>query len=417
MNDYAVTITYQSDENDPTSLTTLVLDTIDDTSTESHTTISTHPLVNGDMVADHMYNDPNSMTISGRFSLNGKRGIVVDTAGSRLENVQDIFESLQKNGTLCDIVKIHTVDDTPQFKRRTNMVLQNISWTESINSLQFTFSFTEVMLVKVTQEDVVSSDPSLPDVTEPQTLNFTDTLIDWNQINALINSAFTDLEFVTDEFLQYLRGMTATSLVALGVALVVAKIVAVASVSRVAALAAVVIVVAYGMIKTIKAIVDKARFKVKKFKLSTNEETNKQEVQRYCKLVGTVYDALQELNDTLHVFSVSSNKPQECLLTIDNEYYIFTFTRNNTNQQWTLNVQDINSNSIRILNDISGTQTDLSQCTDDNALFRTETGSYVYLIKSENSTDLTGYFILVSDDSLSEFSTKVQNIIRQTVLR
>ena len=178
MSDYAVVISCFLNKEDK-ERTSFILDTVDDTSIDSSSSITMHPVVSGDMIADHMYNDPDTMQVRGSFSLNGSKGIVVDGSGSRLANFEDVFEDIKSRGVMCDIVKVHIpnndlTNQQPRFKLRQNMVLTSISFVEKINSVNFTFNFKQALTVDVEETPIDNDDEFLPYITEPNTLNFTD---------------------------------------------------------------------------------------------------------------------------------------------------------------------------------------------------------------------------------------------------
>ena len=423
MSEFAVVISCKLNESDD-SLTSFILDTVDDTNVESSSVMTTHPIVTGDIVSDHIYNQPNSLTLTGVFSLNGSKGIVVNQEGAKLEKVQTLFEKIKREGILCDIVKVHTTESNDvRFKLHENMVLTRISWTEKINSLDFTFTFNQALLVDIEEYEIKKNDEYLPDITEPQTLNFTDTLIDWDSINASISEMLKTENLITDGFLTYLSGMSATSLVALGVSLVVAKIVvSTFMVSKtvgliVGAIAASVAVV-YGIVNIIKRIINKNKYKIEQFKLYKEEEKNRKEVKRYCDFQDEIHKNLLQLNNSINVYNVGSDVQQECLLSIDDNYYSFIFTKNNTTNTYGLVVKDMNEITIGICNDISSSPTNFSQLNSTNSIFRTEgNGKYVYLICSnEDKSKLTNYYIVVSSMNLDKYNEAVVNIIRNSLL-
>ena len=57
---------------------TILLDSIEDVQVDESSQLTTHPIVTGDMVADHMIKEPCSMTISGELSINGSDNINFD---------------------------------------------------------------------------------------------------------------------------------------------------------------------------------------------------------------------------------------------------------------------------------------------------------------------------------------------------
>lgn len=137
---YKITCTIDNKE------TTILLDTINETSVNTSSNLTQHPIVNGDMVADHMYKDPITISLSGSFSLNGGTLMNISSTGSSLSNIQTLFERIKNEGIVCSLMKVMT--DSKQnmrFLERNNMVLTSIRWSEKVNSMDFSFTFTQVL--------------------------------------------------------------------------------------------------------------------------------------------------------------------------------------------------------------------------------------------------------------------------------
>lgn len=137
---YKITCTIDNKE------TTILLDTINETTVNTSSNLTQHPIVNGDIVADHMYKDPITISLSGSFSLNGGTLMNIASTGSALSNIQTLFEKIKNEGIVCSLMKVMT--DSKQnmrFLERNNMVLTSIRWTEKVNSMDFSFSFTQVL--------------------------------------------------------------------------------------------------------------------------------------------------------------------------------------------------------------------------------------------------------------------------------
>ena len=65
--------------------TTLYFDYVGENSVTLNTTITEHPLVSGDMIADHQYIEPATASFSGTFSLYGnKKSYAIMHASSQL---------------------------------------------------------------------------------------------------------------------------------------------------------------------------------------------------------------------------------------------------------------------------------------------------------------------------------------------
>ena len=448
MSDFAYVITAK-DYPKKGEVTSLVLDTVNDTQVDCNSTVTTHPISSGDYVADHMYDDPDSVSINGTFSLNGNKGIVIDAAGGRLDNVEKIFEDIKRLGVLCDAVKVHIVQNgttsqqEARFKVRENLVLRNIVWTEGINSLKYSFNFTQVLLVEAQSFEVDEDDRFLPNVTEPQTLNFTDTLIDWNQLDATIVKVLADSEILTANFLKMLQSMghaTIATIVgaALGAIIVAAMTYyavttgilsavlttsAAISATGVGAIVGAAIVVTTAIVVGIVKLVKDYKYRIKPFKKYLSDKKNNKEVRRFGDLIGTLHDNLSVLNNAIKVYAVSSNEPQECMLSLDDNYFIFTFTKNNTNGRYGLAVENFDLMQTAVKPDITGSPTNIGQLRSDNCLFRTSSsGLYVYLVyagedSEEEKNKLTNYYIMTSSIKMEDYNQAVTDIIKNAITR
>lgn len=448
MSDFAYVITAK-DYPKKGEVTSLVLDTVNDTQVDCNSTVTTHPISSGDYVADHMYDDPDSISINGTFSLNGNKGIVIDAAGGRLDNVEKIFEDIKRLGVLCDAVKVHIVQNgttsqqEARFKVRENLVLRSIVWTEGINSLKYNFNFTQVLLVEAQSFEVDEDDRFLPNITEPQTLNFTDTLIDWNQLDATIVKVLADSEILTANFLKMLQSMghaTIATMVgaALGAIIVAAMTYyavttgilsavlttsAAISATGVGAIVGAAIVVTTAIVVGIVKLVKDYKYRIKPFKKYLSDKKNNKEVRRFGDLIGTLHDNLSVLNNAIKVYAVSSNEPQECMLSLDDNYFIFTFTKNNTNGRYGLAVENFDMMQTAVKPDITGSPTNIGQLRSDNCLFRTSSsGLYVYLVyagedSEEEKNKLTNYYIMTSSIKMEDYNQAVTDIIKNAITR
>lgn len=409
-----------------TEKTVLVLDSVYDNSVSSTATMTAHPVVGGYEVADHIFNEPDTMSIRGTLSFNGNRGIKIDKEGFKFVDFQEMFENIKKNGVLCEIVKVHIINteegkQDAKFKIRNNMVLQSINWVEKINSLDFTFNFKQAMLVDVEEVEVDSDDLFAPNVTEPKTLNFTDTLIDWNVVNASIISNLNGFKLISDEFIRYIKSMTAASLIALGVAVAVAAVVlSIPGVGLAAALIAAAVaaslVIVKGLVNFFKKAKDRVKYKVEAFKLYKNKKKSEKEAKRFADFLDSIHKEFTALNERIKVYAVSSNEPQECLLSIKDEYYIFTFTKNNTNQKYSLVVKDLNEVERGSLSDVTACPESFDQLHDSNAILKTSTTWSYLLCPGMEKNDLTKYFILVSDISMNEYNNIMEEVIKNAIM-
>ena len=431
MSEYAVTISCKLNDED-TNLTTIVLDSVDDSNVSLNSSITSSPLVNGDVISDHMYKEPITYSFSGVLSHNGSKTIVVDKDGSRLSDIQEIFEKIKNNGILCTIVKIKILDkidkNEAQFKIRNNMVLQSISWTEKINSLGFTFSFKEIMTVDIKEPEKDISDNFLPNVTDPNQLSFTDALLDWEQVDTLVIKTMDKYSLIGEKFKNFLQGCgiadiatIAGATVGFVLAGVIAKSIGIAlsTLGPIGILVGVIAVVGIALINFIKKKIEENKYRVKVFEYYKDDKKNQAEVKRFVNFIGDIHKQISKLNDYIKVFNISSNEIQECLLGIDNIQYNFKFEKNNTTNEYTLKVLDIDDNLVKNYGSVISALTNISQCTSSNAMFRVEgSGTYVYLMRTgEDKTDLTSYNILTSTIKLENYVDMLTEIINNALLR
>lgn len=430
--DVVVTLTFKLD-----GITqTLVLDTITDVSVNCSSNLTEHPVVNGTMIADHMFINPVTMTIAGSISIMNanQNASIFNQEGSILLNIQYLFERLQREGVMCDIVKLSSFNDNVMFLRRQNMVLTSIQWNEGIDRLSFNFGFRQAITVEVEQNDVDWSDEFLPSLTEGNTMSFTQTLLDWTVVDQMVGQVMDDKELWQDKFKSYLGSLDEVALVGLvGGAVIGLEIVhtvaffTALSVAATVGIVAVAVVAIVGLVVglAIKNALDKKEldkeFRENQFKYYENDRLRQQEVERFCNFIGGIHQNLTKLDNYLKVFQITSNEDQECLIAIGNTYYIFNFKHDNVNNVWTCNVYDVDYETCRasITNMNSTALQDFSACTPQNTLFNVpETGEYVYFITDgSNPNDLTTYNVITSAINPQEVTKAIEDIIIESFTR
>lgn len=433
--DIAVVIAFELDGK----VESIVLDTVDDIRVQASSTVTEHPIVSGEMSADHMFKEPTTMSITGMFQLLKKSTIstlVNESLGSHLSNIEALFERLKNDGILCEIVKISVSENRqPRFMRRSSMVLVNIGWTEKVNTLGFNFQFREVIQADVIELEVDTDDAWLPNPNDPKELSFTNEIMDWEEVDKALITALLDAELITEEFLQGISalGATAVTSILVGAAggviagAIAAKlgvtIVTVCGVSGPvgwivgAAIAIVAFVV--GIVSMAVKAAKKAQYTVKEFKTYKDEEKMAKEQGRFIEFVGQVHLQFEQLNDVISAYNIAANEEQQCILSIGDSVYSFVFGKNNTSGVYSLTVLDIDDNVVKeIPNAMSAALDDFSNCKSSNAILTTANNrQYVYLLRTgEDETDLTSYNILVSDINLDNFSQLVEEILQNALI-
>lgn len=429
--DIAVTITYSEQGRSQT----LVLDTVDDVNVMSSSTLTQHPIVDGSMVADHMFENPTQISISGSFPLEGnkKQNIELTTSGSQLANVEDLFERLKREGIRCEIVKISGNDQQLRFLRRENMVLTNISWSESINTLDYSFTFIEAQTVEVKTANIALADKDVPTITYPSTVSFIETIIDQTYITYTLYSYLYRTGIITERFMNYLQSLNPEAFENMGLSTIQSKsIISVVKKSN-AQLGNIVektinIVestraFAHTCVNALTKMLTGKEYMMKVYDFNSIEGQNAKDLRAFGEMIANVNDAVEDLNNAIHVFQVAYNGDQECLVTIDNSYYSFVFKKNNTTNKYALTVynfdNDPNGEKVAEVYDVTSRAVDsYDQCIKSNALFRSSINNeHVHLICGGDRSDLTNYFIVVSEINPEDFTNLLTEVIANAVTK
>ena len=167
---YALVIGYNPDqysENNFTPKRWLAIDVQSSKKVSTRSTIASQPIQTGDTISDHMYRQAVTESISGSFGIlhgdrtigfvgdgtMGKQQYMFNGMSDRLQDVETEFEYIKNNGFLCelDTVDMDNVNSRLRFRQRKNMALQNITWTEHENTVDFDFEFYEVIFANSRQ--------------------------------------------------------------------------------------------------------------------------------------------------------------------------------------------------------------------------------------------------------------------------
>lgn len=429
-------------------------DVVNGHSINASSTITTYPIVDGDTVADHMIRQPTSITINGVFSLYGNKPTLFSGNEDRLTNIETYFERIKDEGVMCTLVTMERgggSSSKQRFKVRNNMVLTNINWTEGQSDIKFSFTFTEALTVNLDDIEIDYTDENLPAITNPATLDFTDTLINWEEVDKIVIKQLHDLGLCTDDFLiafqAYVKDLGEVGLsgliggavgAGLAIALVTAFSIPVAG--WIAAGVGFLVGAFVAMFQTAKRKKAEKEYGIKTFKAYKNDRKNQQECERFVNYIGNIHRQMEYLEDVIQVYGIGSNQEQECILYVDNSYYIFSFKKNNTqtengNTIWTCNITDVEETINKDVADVAAeAMSSIDQCTTSNMLFRTQTGGgfWVYLINKdlfeiENATytteeerqkainecnsNLTSFCVMVSQTNMDDFNDNLSKIV------
>lgn len=210
------------------------LDTCTEKSLSSTATVPQYPVEDGVTVADHMYRNARTLTLSGSFSLAGRNsyennnlytkdniigelkggdkswdqwfeedaGELKDLNGvNRLEAIQKVFEYVQAKGILCTVMMCSGKpgSENTRFKVRDNMALTNISWREQYNSMSYSFTFTEVITVsKLGVFETFNYESLYPETSLPATKSLGEVVNESGSLykivlESLFNAGYIDL--------------------------------------------------------------------------------------------------------------------------------------------------------------------------------------------------------------------------------
>ena len=403
----------------------VVLSTVDDTTINSSAEIATHPLVNGDVVADHMIKQPISLSLAGMIDNKEAKAILIKDQSMTLGNIQDTFERIQKEGILCDVTKIKVnekSEGTPvSFLTRQQMALNHVTWTEGINSMTFSFNFTQVLLTDVLDYNIDPLDENLPDITMPEASNFATELFDAEAAASYFNQiCLNDRDLTTPDFVDMLVSYAKWAAVSTGVAVLAGIALAFGVAASAVGIVAIGAVVIAGIYFLVDWIIHTSTYKIDKFKKYASDKKNKKELQRYNDLIESLLEQLKVLDNQILPFRIQTNQPQEALVSIGNQYYDFVFERNNTTNKWSMKLIDMSNKVLAEMSNVQAAPTTIMQ-GNIKYLYKTNDNYYLYIVKSQESSDdlddLTNYCIVASLTDLSNFTEEMNKILKNYIMR
>ena len=436
---------------DKTDNRKIYLENVSDSQIAKNITITTHPIVSGEEIADHYYKEPITMTINGVISLNGSKSEVLEGSTVRgnprmLRRFEEVFERVQNDGHLCDIVKIQRGESgSYRFSKRENMVLTAVTWTEGINTLGFNMTFRQALIVDQTifeddnridtgktdrDNNNTLTDETLPNVNVPDKTSFAREIVDWDVIEAQIVASLYMSGAIPDEF--YNSVISASPPTAEELEYVTnVKGVTLADVTKAISI-----------------------FQQSKSYLRENNlfGLGKQRVGSYFKTIGseagllkstatwrqfdykffggTIYskkagrfikkldEYLRQLSSPYEIYQFAQSGEQDVLATIGNENFIFRVRNNNVNGSYGITILKgqtsaaENPVSVGGISDIRGAISTYVQATNSNALLRTGSGQYIHLLKLKERTVGLEYFALVISPPNTSPDSFVENIIK-----
>ena len=422
---------------DKTDNRKIYLENVSDSQITKNITITTHPIVSGEEIADHYYKDPITMAINGVISLNGSKSEVLEGSTVKgnprmLRRFEEVFERVQNDGHLCDIVKIQRGESgSYRFSKRENMVLTAITWTEGINTLGFNMTFTQALIVDQTifeddnridtgktdrDNNNTLPDESLPNVNVPDKTSFAREIVDWDVIEAQIVASlrmagvFSERFFTAALSINYLSEPLTEEKIKDEKSIRNVTLADVQKACRIFALSLDYI----GKNNPFELdVIDKAgkHYNKERNRMEGMEGTRTDPILlakdpvRILKRVGQFINELdgylKSLESHYEMYRFPQSGEQDVLVAIGNEDFVFQVRNNNVNGSYKITVlQGQNSaaeNPVSVggISDIRGGISTYMQATNSNAILRTGGGQYVHLLKLEERTVGLDYFALI----------------------
>lgn len=397
-----------------------LLDTVNETKISTSSKLSSHPIAQGDYISDHMYRDQATISLSGSYSLNSGTNLNLGTGVTRLAVFQSIFETIKNQGIICEMLKISKDNSSnSRFLRRTNLVLTSIEWTEKITSLDFDFTFTQIITSEAATNaqnytsDVEqntgtfdSSDTYLPTVINSGTTNFYTAIITYNAICSKLNNELINVNTRTKNLANKIKAIGSSGLKSIGVSSTAASLISKCFAS-------------YDLNDCDKLFSQGFISNLNNDKLlstlSGDEKVENSDIISFTNYLYSIYNKINSLNDNIVCHQCSSSGEQTYSLMIDNTYYNFEFTRNNTTNEYYLSVRNANSdNKEYSLSSVkcSSAATNFSDLTAANKLFKTANHTIFLLrLKGSSETNMTNYYVLLSKIDPSSFCSSLNALI------
>lgn len=417
----------------------LILDSVDDFEISSENELTSHPLPNGQLVADHTIIKPCSGSVSGTF------GMHASTPIKSLAEIQQKFESIKNNGTLCTIAKFKVDGKQFRFMKRQNMCLTGIRWTEQIDTLDYSFSFRQVLIGNVI-EKTVSKASSLPDVVAPSVASPIGSIISEQELFDTINQVLYITDFATKEF--YAQITSASLVISAGgiaAGAILSSAAATLGITAVGGptillgviIAAATIIIgftAYALTAWLEKQKLQRQFKYARFEAYSDPQKQAEENKRYLALMQKIYGEVSQVNEWIKLYELEY-KAQECMLNIGGVYCSFRFTRNNNSNNLNCQIYSIDE-SVNFKSKNVTLFSDTEDCTKNNFFAQIrgsdQTTYYIHFLRPiamqntrartvENVTfkDLYGipdsFYICVSKVTPYDFGMKLMDLIANSV--
>lgn len=443
-------------------------DLVDSVSVSADSKLTENTMMTGDIISDHIYREPVTVSISGSYGLHSSRNIQFTGSWDKLGNVEEYFENIKNMGYSCSIITRSLLNNNnTRFKTRNNMILTSINWTHNQVSIGFNFTFTEQKTASRNTVDVKviedTSDSNLPDITDGQASSFVEDVLTWDYVAQLVVIMLKEDNMFTEEFAkslasankQKINGIIQTVTAFNPIINVIATLITMdwsASGWEIfknitSSFTNVVISVMNGIYNWIMGDQTKKRLEQAQEKWGTeqfkfyegDDNKNQLEMERFLNYVGGVADYVRTLDNYIKCYKIPTNNQQEMMIYIDDENYVFKFASTTivnkiTSTKYALIDMDGNSTSTietskttwncRLSTpsseitsiSLSSAMSDVSKCNDKNYLYKTTNNYRIYLMyiggDKGSKENLTNYCVITSTINFDKFSELLKELIQ-----
>ena len=342
----------------------IYLDQVDNITINATSDLTTHPMLNGDLVSDHIIKKPITVSFGGTFSTNG-------STKSDLIQKQTLFENIKNNGWFCHISKINRNTNKPCFIKRNNLVLTSIQWTEGINYVTYSFTFSQVFVINEIGYSKANIE-YLPETVVAGFSNFdmssrvNEDELYWQLLNIYYDKGVIDSDFFRD-----------LSTVVSGGA-------------------------RRKRVKIVNPIYVQAKGTDGNAvcKYSNNPLSNLKTKQYINASINQLIELIRDALSIGYQFKFTKTGSQTLMMNVGDNYYILKVKGDSNSPHWLLTLSDLNDNVLAANKSTSCSVECYSDMNDSNYFYKSKEGLYFYVWKDDSggsaSTDLRQYSIVVT---------------------
>lgn len=437
-------------------------DNVDNYSISSSSTITTKPLVSGEVIGDHLYKNPSIISISGQFSEYGYKNQLYKNGENRLTTIQRVFEKLKEDGTLLNLTFMSNKNGDLDVKYlvRKGYVIENLNWTMGEFSMSYTMSLKEILLYSIINEPVPDPyDSSLPSIYVASKSSLKESVISSSTVgsycidlasqNGILTEAFNS--HIADNVLNFFKfsanvgvakvigaivGATTIAVPAIMSTIVAGTFTAAGALAATGAGAivgvAIVAVVSIGV--AIYKLYQESKYLVKKFKYYTQKGRWDNETNRFIDWIDETIGYMDDLESAFTIYklddnslsSISNKKNIEITFEMDNNYYSLKLDQNNDTKKYNVDVEDLSNGNGSVCKNKGPIiyKSSIFDLKNEDSLYDSKNGYHLFILNTglaeirandsltyiekeqkelEAINDLSKYVILITKGNMSSF--------------